>query len=1007
MEIASFLPGENELKEIQATLQALHDPIRYDHTNALMTLSANVSSSSYVLTVLHVFSRGNLYNGSQIDFSVDLRRLAGFVLKNYVFCGHTIQIFERLQSYIKPELLLALRDPYEDIQKTSAILLAKIASSFIFAYWSDILISLVSNLTAEPSSIDAIRGSIMALEGILEDCPEKICMEVSILCTILQTLLLYCGHSLENIQLSSIRGFNTLLYHIHCAKDNAETSLLDILVSNYLNRLLSLTKSNETKHKVRKEAIYGFTILCTMHTKAVGLDKLHYIMEVSTLIILHSVDVDTIMECCEFFVAILERSALIYEHRIKIFSPFLANLIPALISRMIYTEEQLLGERTNTIDNFSFTQQNDSQSNHEKLFLCHRSEDENSVTKWTLRQQSASALDFIASELGEEAILQHALPVIEISMNSKNVWIVESGLLALGALSNGCPEGMMMYLPSVLPLLTDYISHETVEIRSVTCWVLSKYCEWFCKYGGKKNIESTLLHLCSSLCIAMLDHDEKVQEAACSALSTILSTLDSEAQVILEPFLDIILQHVEKAGEIYGDKNSLILCDTVAVITNSFGTLVNSVSFTSFCMPFLMRKLHEYDHNLDPLLIVILETFTSIAHVRTLNVDCIAAELFQRSMDMTESTLSRLRNEKFESSAIASNIQDLAFQFTSEEEEFIICGTNMFEGLCVALGAQFKNLMNDLSYRSFQNVLNYCLASANPEVSMATFGLIGALCDQSYEFFVVPILPAILNSIMNNLHIDNPRTFHNATWLMGVISTKIADPSLLLPLIPKYKSNMFAALRMVKHSNVMGTSLFETTIIDLKSNEHSNISTRHIFRSLYNFSPLSIEICSAVAMSIGRLLVIFDSQFHDLSLSEITIVALCRTFSMTCRGEEKNVAMWGLITFISSEISMVISSRSALEAIFFCIFSYTITGFDCVAICEDDENEKFHVMNIDDMHFSTASIPPELYQPMRNILLRIKAAHNYRWSSLFEIVSEIIGTNSSQSIDYFLKYFQI
>lgn len=64
-------------------------------------------------------------------------------------------------------------------------------------------------------------------------------------------------------------------------------------------------------------------------------------------------------------------------------------------------------------------------------------------------------------------------------LSSTNVWERESGLLALGALSHGCEDALSYYTPHILPFLISSLQEQTPELRSIACWVLSRYCGWF------------------------------------------------------------------------------------------------------------------------------------------------------------------------------------------------------------------------------------------------------------------------------------------------------------------------------------------------------------------------------------------------------------------------------------------------------------------------------------------------------------------------------------------------
>lgn len=53
-----------------------------------------------------------------------------------------------------------------------------------------------------------------------------------------------------------------------------------------------------------------------------------------------------------------------------------------------------------------------------------------------------------------------------------------AGILALGAIAEGCMNGMTQHLPELIPYLIRCLSDKKALVRSITCWTLSRYCHW-------------------------------------------------------------------------------------------------------------------------------------------------------------------------------------------------------------------------------------------------------------------------------------------------------------------------------------------------------------------------------------------------------------------------------------------------------------------------------------------------------------------------------------------------
>lgn len=110
-------------------------------------------------------------------------------------------------------------------------------------------------------------------------------------------------------------------------------------------------------------------------------------------------------------------------------------------------------------------------------------------SKWTLRKQAALLLDTIAvSSIDTNEILTYALPCIQECFQHSNILIKESGMLALGALSNGCLDAMLPYIPQLFPFFLSSFNDSLPEMRCITCWVASRYSALFSVIYQNTNI---------------------------------------------------------------------------------------------------------------------------------------------------------------------------------------------------------------------------------------------------------------------------------------------------------------------------------------------------------------------------------------------------------------------------------------------------------------------------------------------------------------------------------------
>lgn len=173
------------------------------------------------------------------------------------------------------------------------------------------------------------------------------------------------------------------------------------------------------------------------------------------------------------------------------------NIMPVLMAGIIYTAEDIeeltgLQEDAHIPDNV-----NDIKPRHHKgknyspaEMLATEGMDQDSELddgdddlddeddqKWNVRKYCASALDVFATVYGDD-LLPDILPHINTLLFHQNWVNREAGILALGAISEGCPHGMNPYLPTIVPLLLKALHDPNPLVKSITCWTFGRYSGW-------------------------------------------------------------------------------------------------------------------------------------------------------------------------------------------------------------------------------------------------------------------------------------------------------------------------------------------------------------------------------------------------------------------------------------------------------------------------------------------------------------------------------------------------
>merc|ERR1719322_810933 len=376
--------------------------------------------------------------------------------------------------------------------------------------------------------------------------------------------------------------------------------------------------------------------------------------------------------------------------------------------------------------------------------------DDNSLSDWNLRKCSAAALDVLASVFRND-LLPVLLPILKETLFHQEWEIKESGILALGAIAEGCMSGMIPHLPELVPYLINCLSDAKALVRSITCWTLSRYSHWIVNQPH----DVYLKPLMSELLKRVLDSNKRVQEAACSAFAT----LEEEACTELVPYLGFILETLVFAFHKYQHKNLLILYDAIGTLADSVGHHLNKEEYIQLLMPPLIAKwnmLKDEDKDLFPLL----ECLSSVATALQEGFLPYCGPVFRRCVSLVEQTLNQH----------IAHLQN-AEQFEQPDKDFVVVALDLLSGLAEGLDGHIERLV---AGSNIMHLLYQCVQDSMPEVRQSSFALLGDLTKACFPH-VHPCIPEFMPILAQNLYTEYISVCNNATWAAGEISVKLGD----------------------------------------------------------------------------------------------------------------------------------------------------------------------------------------------------------------------------------------
>uniref|UniRef100_A0A8R1XN05 Transportin-1 n=1 Tax=Onchocerca volvulus TaxID=6282 RepID=A0A8R1XN05_ONCVO len=776
-EAEDWRPIPEELQQVVQLLQHSQSPDTQTQRNVQERLDQLNLHPEFCCYLVFILSKLK-------DEQVANRSLAGLILKNSVrmLWG---RLPESIRQYVKSRTLLAISDSHPLIRATVGIIITTIVIHEGIAQWPALLPTLCSMLDGSDENLQ--EGAMGAIQKICEDSADMLTPQEH-LSTLIPKLLYFFNSPSPKLRALALNSVNCILL--------VQTEPLNNIMDVFLQHLFAL--ANDADTEVQKQLCRSLTLLLDSH-----LDKLaSQLGNIVEFMLLRTQDPNeaTALEACEFWLALAENPQVCREALL----PYLPKLIPILVRCMRYSdmdvavlkgdideEDGAIPDRQQDIKPRFHRAKTQTQMQRkcdisaEGEFMDDDDDgDDDSSTEWNLRKCSAASLDVLSSIFNDD-FLPTLLPILKETLFHNNWLIKESGILALGAVAEGCMSGITPHLPELIPFLIISLQDRKALVRSITCWTLSRYCHYVVQQDHNMYFKQLLKQLLARI----LDGSKRVQEAACSAFAT----LEEEANLELVPYLPEILATLVEAFNRYQAKNLLILYDAVGTLADSVGPNLNEPQYVEIIMRPLMAKwaaLGDDDKELFPLL----ECLSSVATALHEAFLPYCEPVFQRCTALIGRCLQQ---------------SQLAMERPSEydmpDKDFLIVALDLLSGLAEGLAEHIDSLVGPSQIIA---LIYQCAMDSSAEVRQSSFALLGDLSKACYHY-LQPHINIFLPILAQNLDPDSISVCNNSIWAIGEIAMKMGEDMRphVLGLIP--------ALMIVMNREKGPKTLLENTAITL------------------------------------------------------------------------------------------------------------------------------------------------------------------------------------------------
>ncbi|PWN46719.1 ARM repeat-containing protein [Violaceomyces palustris] len=717
------------------------------------------------------------------------RSVAGLILKNQILY-HSDTISQESYDYVKQSIIPALSLREDMLRRTATQVVAMLMAILSPQSWPEGLSKLIELMTS--SNFDEAEGSFSTFAKMCEDIPRE--ME---LCEIngMKPLDILVPKFLEGTQHpdARIRG-----HSLNCLNQFVQSNspILQAHIDSFIAALFK--RASDENSEVRKYVCQALVLILSNRP-----DKLVPEMDNVVEYMLYSTqdkDDEVALEACEFWLQFAEEPSLKDSLR-----PYLPKVAPVLLKGMVYNEIDLLMLGGEEDDAAVPDKAEDIKPRHygggahrnehmedpsnggaagggagksraaieaglededEDEYEDDEDEDEDDVVSdWNLRKCSAAALDVMAVHFGDE-LLEILLPYLKERLFSEDWLQRESGILALGAIAEGCIAGVQPHLPTLVPFLINSLKDTKPLVRSIACWTLGRYSSWCVAAETPEHQQQYFIPAMEGLLGMVLDNNKRVQEAGCSAFAT----LEEEAGRSLEPFLEPVLKTLVFAFDKYQQKNLLILYDAIGTLADSVGSALNRPEYVEIVMPPLIAKwqnLHDTDADLIPLL----ECLSSVTIAVGPGFLPYSPPVYQRCVRIVHNNLAAAEQELSK----PPGEQDLP------DRTFIIVALDLLSGLTQGLNTGVRDLVAG-SQPSLLPLLGHCITNVEAPVRQSAYALLGDLAISCFDL-LKPYLPALMPELIRQIEpepkMENVSVCNNAAWAAGEIALQYGpDPEL-------------------------------------------------------------------------------------------------------------------------------------------------------------------------------------------------------------------------------------
>lgn len=709
--------------------------------------------------------------------------------------------------------LLQLPQQFSFLQRTVGSILSTLVTDCNgLNIWPNLLLDLLKISCQRPAA------ALSSIEKICEDAAFELIDYPETFKPFLESILTLLQQNSKDEALKSI------LVSIICHLIPTQALLLTENVTFLLNCLLAPSESV----KLQISTCRLLSTLIEFYWTFLASENLKNIFNYVYVCTSQSEDRDLLKQCAEFWLFQVQSDSAVDQFQAA--PEMLIKLIPLLVSRCAYDDEEDEEELCAAMEDLSVPDEEDLQPRHRKDKKSVKEDDfeedegiDSSEIVDSLRKCSAATLDGLSLAVDPKLFLKIFLPAFNSLVSSTDWKQREGALLAFGAVAEGLCQHLAVagHLNQIVPfILANARTHPHPLVRSMSLWALSRVSTWLT--DCESEIESSTEESLTILIATLGDANKRVQQSAATALCKFLESSNA-ATFFTQNHQKSLVSAIFLALKCYQRRSLLILFDLIRI----FGQIdENLLEFDQESLIYWRQIASELVDRLNPQSIADSSIFAVIEALMSILLLDFNGKLltFEKRSEMEFKALSLAAQNL--TALNETIVEGFADSIVSQGlDDFLIASLD----LLAAATESSKLTPSPQLQPLLKNILTASLSfKESTNVRQSAFALFGDYAINNHKFMIemeatyfdaleLNLYPSSLSNVRNPSVLVSMSTATNAVWSLGEYSLHaVVDIEIFGHLVSILKdSQILEAGARIYYENVavcIGRVLIKTSI---------------------------------------------------------------------------------------------------------------------------------------------------------------------------------------------------